>query len=73
MLNWNDAQKACQGLGGNLASVLSEDEEDKITSSDDMKSEKLTVLESERDDSSEWWIGLKQNDGNWEWIDQSLK
>ena len=50
-LNWNTARGACQKRGGDLANVLTQDQQDEITSHITFEGEGT---------SAEWWIGLKQ-------------
>eukprot|EP00286_Rhodomonas_abbreviata_P021863 CAMPEP_0181305558 /NCGR_PEP_ID=MMETSP1101-20121128/9798_1 /TAXON_ID=46948 /ORGANISM="Rhodomonas abbreviata, Strain Caron Lab Isolate" /LENGTH=1946 /DNA_ID=CAMNT_0023411491 /DNA_START=290 /DNA_END=6130 /DNA_ORIENTATION=- len=59
---WEECQTECNGLGGNLGWIASQEEHDTIVDMVDEWEEPI-------------WIGyndLKQNDGEWEWIGVDL-
>ncbi|XP_066922168.1 polycystin family receptor for egg jelly-like [Clytia hemisphaerica] len=63
LLQWNDAHGACDNLGGNLASVLSDDELDFLSAE----------LTSRNLDNTTYWIGGYQSPGTslWYWTDNT--
>lgn len=61
-VTWSTAQKICEGLGANLASVLSPEEEKFITTNIRATSEYRT--------SAIYWLGAKKSEeANMQWVD----
>ena len=60
LLSWEDARIACQKIDADLVSIHSQDEQDEINSSKQVKRKK----------KKQWWIGLRK-DGEWKWTDNT--
>ncbi len=55
---WQEAKEYCENLGGHLATLTDQDER-----------EAIEIMLASADNSSEYWVGARQLEGNnWQWI-----
>ena len=62
-VNWKSAREQCRGLGGDLVSFATMDENNAI--------KELIKTTFPNDNSKEFWIGLGNTRGGWAWTDGS--